>query len=84
MSFVRNVPETAKNFIWICMQCGSVYIRPKSLVLKRLTDPGLRRAYLQCEDLQIIQGISQCIECDAEGVAEFVAGAESAKYGGHC
>jgi len=77
--------ETAKqNFIWICMHCGNVYIRPKSLVLKRLHDPALKRAYLECEDLQIIQGIDRCIECDAESVAEFVAGAKSAYDGGHC
>ncbi len=77
--------ETAKqNFIWICMHCGNVYIRPKSLVLKRLTDPALKRAYLECEDLQIIQGIDMCIECDAEGVTEFVAAAKSDKNCGRC
>src|SRR5512143_843784 len=33
--------ETAKqNFIWVCMQCGSVFIRPKSLVVKRLRGVG--------------------------------------------
>jgi hypothetical protein len=74
--------ETAKqNFIWICMHCGSAYIRPKSLVLKRLIDPELKRAYLQCADLQIIQGIDRCIECDPEGIVEFVAAAKSAKNG---
>lgn len=77
--------ETAKqNFIWICMSCGNVYIRPKSLVLKRLADPELKRAYLLCEDRQIIQGIDRCIECDAEGVAEFVSAAKSEKKSGHC
>ncbi len=77
--------ESAKqNFIWICMFCGNVYIRPKSLVLKRLTDPGLKRAYLECENLQIIQGIDRCIECDAEGITEYVAAARGAKHGGHC
>ncbi len=77
--------ETAKsNFIWICMQCRSVYIRPKSLVLARLKDPALKQAYAQCADMQIIQGIDQCIECDAEGVTAFVAGEYIAKHGGHC
>lgn len=77
--------ETAKqNFIWVCMHCGNVYIRPKSLVLKRLTDPQLKQAYQQCEDQQIIQGIDRCIECDAEGIVEFVTAAKCAKNGGHC
>ena len=77
--------ETAKqNFIWVCMHCGNVYIRPKSLVLSRLKDPELRRAYEQCMDMQIIQGIDRCIECDEEGIKEFVAGEHAAKHSGHC
>jgi hypothetical protein len=77
--------ETAKqNFIWICMHCGSTYIRPKSLVLKRLCDPGLKRAYAQCEDIQIIQGIDRCIECSPEEILEFAAAAKAEKSSGHC
>lgn len=77
--------ETAKqNFIWICMHCGSVFIRPKILVLKRLTDPELKRAYYQCADMQIIQGIDLCVECDPEGVVEVVSASKTAKNGGHC
>lgn len=77
--------ESAKqNFIWICVSCGSVYIRPKALVLKRLRDPRLKEAYRQCEDLQIIQGIEHCIECAPEKIVEYVAAAKSEKCGGHC
>lgn len=77
--------ETAKqNFIWICMHCGSVHIRPKSLVLKRLRDPEIKRAYLLCEDLQLIQGIDRCVECDPEEIVEFVTAAKCAKGSGHC
>lgn len=77
--------ESAKqNFIWICAHCGNVYIRPKSLVLKRLTDPELKRAYQQCAELQIIQGIDQCIECAPEEIVEFVGAAKNEKNGGHC
>lgn len=77
--------ESAKqNFIWICVQCGNVYIRPKSLVLNRLSEPRLKHAYQQCEDLQIIQGIDRCIECDPEEIVEYVAAAKSEKCGGHC
>ena len=77
--------ESAKqNFIWICVHCGNVYIRPKALVLNRLSDPGLRQAYQQCEDLQIIQGIDRCIECAPKEIVEYVAAAKSEKSGGHC
>ncbi len=77
--------ESAKqNFIWICMHCGNVFIRPKALVLKRLGDPGLKRAYQQCENMQIIQGIDRCIECGPEVIMEYVAAAKSQKNGGHC
>lgn len=77
--------ETAKqNFIWICVSCGSVFIRPKSLVLGRLKDPGLRKAYQQCEGRQIIQGIDQCIECAPDAVFALAAAAKGEKFGGHC
>jgi hypothetical protein len=76
--------ETAKqNFIWICMGCGSVFIRPKSLVIKGLNGE-LRRAYEACENEQIIQGIDMCIECSPEEIVEYVAAAKSGKNGGHC
>ncbi len=80
----KCLEATKQNFVWICMHCGNVYIRPKSLVLKRLTDPELKRAYLACEDMQMIQGIDLCIECDPQGVVEFVAAGGSAKESGHC
>ena len=76
--------ETAKeNFIWICMQCGSVFIRPKSLVLKRLGGE-LKRAYAACGNEQIIQGIDMCVECSPEGIIEFVAAAKGGKNSGQC
>jgi hypothetical protein len=65
--------EAAKyHFIWICMNCGKVYLRPKKLVISRLRDPDLKRAYMMCEDMQIIQGIEMCIECDPEGISEYM------------
>jgi hypothetical protein len=77
--------ESAKqNFIWICVHCGNVFIRPKSLVLRRLKDPELKRALTLCEDEQIIQGIDSCIECSPEEIGEFVATAKAEKNGGHC
>ncbi len=77
--------ESAKeNFIFLCMHCGSVFIRPKSLVLARLKDPGLRKAYEACRDLQIIQGIDLCAECDPDRVVELALTAGCGRRGGHC
>ena len=68
-----NCLEAAKfNFIWICMNCGKVYIRPKSLVIKRISSYELKRAYVLCEDLQIIQGIDMCIACDPAGMLSYM------------
>jgi hypothetical protein len=80
----KCLESTKQNFIWICMKCGHVYIRPKSIVLKRLTDADLKEAYRVCEDLQIIQGIDCCLECDPEGIMNIMAAAKSEKTGGHC
>ena len=63
--------EAAKhNFIWICMSCGKVYIVSKAAVLHRITDYEFKKAYVNCEDLRIIQGIHMCAECDPEGIFE--------------
>ena len=85
LSVCEKCLESAKeNFIWICMHCGNVYIRPKALVLKRLRDPELLRAYKACESLQIIQGIDVCVECGPETVLEYVAAAKAEKQAGSC
>jgi hypothetical protein len=64
-----NCLEAAKyNFIWICINCGKVYITPKALAIKRIKDFELKRAYLLCAHMQIIQGIDMCVECDPEGI----------------
>jgi hypothetical protein len=77
--------ESAKqNFIWICMHCGNVYIRPKMLVLKRFTDPKLKYAFQQCADEQIIQGIDGCVECEPEAIMHYVGAVQSEKKDGHC
>ena len=80
----KCLETTKQNFIWICMGCHNVYIRPKSIVLQRLSESHLRKAYEVCENLQIIQGLDRCIECDPEGIMEAVAAAKSEKGGGHC
>lgn len=80
----KCLESAKKNFIWLCVHCGSVFIRPKSIVLNRLKDPELRRAYLQCEDMQIIQGIDRCIECDPLQVMETVAASQRKMNAGQC
>ncbi len=77
--------EAAKqNFIWICIHCGNVYIRPKALVLKRLADPQLKHAYQQCANEQIIQGVDVCVECEPEAIMQYVGAAKGEKKGGSC
>lgn len=60
------------NFIWICLNCGKVYMRPKEFMIGKCPDPVLKRAYALCRDLKIIQGINICIECDPEGIMNYV------------
>ena len=65
--------EAAKqNFIWVCMGCGKIYMRPKKSVIERMQDMELKRAYLMCEDMQLIQGLDMCIECDPEGIVNYM------------
>ncbi len=65
--------ESAKNnFIWICLNCGKVYRRPKSLVMMRAKNPALKEACALYEHRQIIQGIDICIECDPQGILNFM------------
>ena len=76
----ENCMEAAKHyFIWICMNCGKVYLRPKEMVINRVADYELKRAYLLCRDIQIIQGIDICIECDPEGILNYMNNVKAAK-----
>jgi len=69
----NNCMEAAKdNFIWICMSCGKVYLRPKKLVIEKMHDMELKRAYMLCEDMQLIQGIDICVACDPEGILDYM------------
>lgn len=71
--------ETAKNnFIFICLSCAEVYLRPKKQVIEHIADPEIKKAYMLCEDMQIIQGIDMCIQCDPAGIVDHVHGHKSA------
>ena len=60
------------NFIWLCMSCGKSYVRPKELVINRIKDHELKRAYMLCEDMLMIQGIDMCIACDPERILDYM------------
>jgi hypothetical protein len=61
-----------ENFIWVCTNCGKSHSRPKKLVLSRLAFSGIKNAQLLGEGIPLIQGIDICIECDPEGIREYV------------
>lgn len=59
--------EKAKdNFIWICLDCGKSYVSPKHLVINKIKDRELKKAYMLCADTLVIQGIDVCIACSPE------------------
>ena len=58
------------NFIWICLNCGISYHRPKELVMGRMHDYGIKEASFLYEN-QIIQGIEACIHCNPELIFEY-------------
>lgn len=66
------IKKTKENFIWICMKCGTVHMRNKKMIISRIKNPNLKRAYMLCEGMQIIQGIDMCVACDPEGVLEYM------------
>lgn len=64
--------KAKENFIWLCMTCGKSYVKPKDLVISRIKDYELKRAYMLCKDVQIVQGIDECISCTPERMVEFL------------
>ncbi len=65
--------EKAKDsFIWLCMDCGKSFVQPKELVISRVKDLELKKAYMLCQDLQVIQGIDSCISCHPERIVEYM------------
>ncbi len=65
--------EIAKDsFIWLCMSCGKSYIQPKQLVISRVKDLELKKAYMMCQDVQVIQGIDTCISCNPARIIQYM------------
>ena len=69
----RCLEKAKENFVWVCINCGQAYFRPKELILSRLQDAGMEHAPLLCEGVQLIQGIDICIACDPEGIMDYVS-----------
>ncbi|MEW6109347.1 MAG: hypothetical protein AB1632_09320 [Nitrospirota bacterium] len=61
-----------QNFIWICLNCGKVYIRPKELIKRRINGSGYRDSTIFSEDKKIIQGVEMCKACNPEGILDYV------------
>jgi hypothetical protein len=69
----KSCLEAARdNFIWICLNCGRSYIRPKDLVIGRINDYEVKRNYLLLKQIEVIIGIDMCIGCNPEGIVNYV------------
>ncbi len=66
------VEKAKDNFIWLCLSCGKTFIKPKELVITRIKDRELKKAYLLCKDTQVIQGIDMCISCTPELIVKYM------------
>ncbi|UCH45202.1 MAG: hypothetical protein JSV11_00395 [Nitrospiraceae bacterium] len=67
--------EKAKdNFIFICLNCGRSFSRPKASIVTRLQNTNFERASMQFIGVQLIQGIDICITCDPQGIVKYVYG----------
>ena len=60
------------NFIWLCLHCGKVYLRPKKVVINNTTDEELKNAYMLCGEIQVIQAIEMCHNCDPKGIKRYM------------
>jgi hypothetical protein len=66
------IDQARDNFIWLCITCGKAYIKPKDLVINKVKDHELKKAYMLCQDLQIIPGIATCIACHPERIIDYM------------
>lgn len=77
--------KTRDNFVWLCMNCGKSYFRPKEAMMRRLEAGGMGNASSLRDNVQLIMGIEMCVECNPQGIVDYVNKEESAKkYAGVC
>lgn len=78
----ENCLEAARyNFIWICLNCGKIYIKPKMFLMKNTGDSELKKIHAMLEDSAVIQGISMCLACNPDDILYFL---EPEKMGTEC
>jgi hypothetical protein len=68
----KCLDKAKDSFIWICVGCGKTYFRSKESVLSRLESYGLENAELLCDGAQLIMGIDMCIDCNPQGIVDYV------------
>ena len=66
------IEKARDHFIWLCITCGKTYIKPKDLVINKVKDHELKKAYMLCEDMRLIQGIDMCVACRPERIIEYM------------
>ena len=67
--------ENAKdNFIFVCLNCGYSFSRPKETIVNRLQNTNFEKASMQFVGVQLIQGIDICMTCDPQGIVDYVYG----------
>jgi hypothetical protein len=66
------------------VSCGKAYFRPKDEVLNRLEGYGLENASMLCNGAQLILGVDMCIECNPQGIVDYVNSEDFAIEMGAC
>ena len=65
------VEKAKDHFIWICLTCEKTYVQPKQLVITRIKDLELKKAYMLFEEMVFIQGIDMCMTCSPELILDY-------------
>jgi hypothetical protein len=75
----KNCMEAAKeNFTWVCLNCGSIYSRPKKMIIDRMIGWQVKDILQLSGDIQLFQGIFMCIRCNPDGILSFARSRSSA------
>ena len=57
------------NFVWICLNCGASYRRPKEAVINRMNGNRPKNTTLLLKS-RIIQGLNECVACNPRMIWE--------------
>lgn len=67
----RCLESARDNFVWICLNCGQSYLRPKKTIMERRNGYDIREARILART-RIIQGLSMCIQCKPHSIMAYV------------